>query len=377
MWSPHQYTSEAKKEGLSDETIQAAVEQIESVEQRGLNLPAIISLNHLATRARVPYPYLRGIVARSHVDAYRKFSVRKRSGGRRFIHVPAPPLAHVQKWISTFILRNVPVHSASFAFAPGGSIFRCASRHCGAHWLIKMDITGFFESISEIQAFHCFKELGYQPLVSFELARIVTVGPSEQSPRHRDPVWRIRKKNDVIPAYSTGALGYLPQGAPTSPMLSNIVMKPLDARIADAARKAGLIYTRYSDDLTFSTPVKTFRRTNASSFIHAVEDILSSAGFRPQHRKTKVIPPGIRKIVLGLNVDSDKPKLRREFKDNLRLHLYYLTKFGPTGHAKVRQFETIWGMKAHLRGLIDFANMIEPNYAKEMLGQFEKIDWPY
>lgn len=377
MWSPHQYTAEAKKKGLRDDATKAAIEQIEAVEQGGLNLPAIVSLNHLATRARVPYLFLRSIVARSQADAYRKFSIRKRSGGRRFIHVPAPPLAHVQKWMNTYVLRNVPVHSASFAFAPGGSIFGCASRHCGAHWLIKMDITGFFESISEIQVFHCFKELGYQPLVSFELARIATVGPLDQSPRHHDPVWRIRKQNDVILSYSAGALGYLPQGAPTSPMLSNIVMKPLDAKIADAARKAGLTYTRYSDDLTFSTPVKDFGRSDASSFVHAVEVILSSAGFRPQHRKTKIIPPGSRKIVLGLNVDGDKPKLRKDFKDNLRLHLHYLEKFGPVEHAQARQFDTIWGMKAHLRGLIDFANMVEPDYAREVLDRFKQVEWPF
>lgn len=377
MWSPHQYTAEAKGKGLSNDAIRAAVEQIEAVEQGGLNLPAIVSLNHLATRARVPYLYLRSIVERSQADAYRKFSIRKRSGGRRFIHVPAPPLGHVQKWMNAYILRNVPVHSASFAFAPGGSIFRCASRHCGAHWLIKMDITGFFESISEIQVFRCFKELGYQPLVSFELARIVTIGPVEQSPRHKDPVWKIRQKNAAIPAYSTTALGYLPQGAPTSPMLSNIVMKPVDVNILDAAKETRLTYTRYSDDLTFSTPAKGFDRSDASSFVHAVEDILSSAGFRPQHRKTKIIPPGIRKIVLGLNVDGAKPKLRREFKDNLRLHLHYLEKFGPVGHAQARQFDTIWGMKAHLRGLIDFANMVEADYARDMLDRFKQVDWPF
>lgn len=377
MWSPHHYTAEAKKKGLSDDTIKAAVEQIEAVEQGGLNLPAIVSLNHLATCAKVPYLFLRSIVQRSHADAYRKFSIRKRSGGRRFIHVPAPPLAHVQKWINTYILRHVPVHSASFAFAPGGSIFRCAARHCGTQWLIKMDITGFFESVSEIQVFRSFREIGYQPLVSFELARIVTVGPAEQSPRHSDPVWKIRNENAAIPAYSAGALGYLPQGAPTSPMLSNIVVKPVDAEIAEAARKAGLTYTRYSDDLTFSTPAKDFRRSDASAFIHSVEQILSPAGFRPQHRKTKVIPPGSRKTVLGLNVDDAGPKLRREFKDNLRLHLHYLEKYGPAEHAQAREFDTIWGMKAHLRGLIDFANMVEPAYAKEILERFSQVDWPY
>lgn len=377
MWSPQQYTVEAKKQGLSVETIEAAIEQIERVALGELKLPAILSLNHLANRTKVPYQYLRRVVDRSDHETYRKFSIRKRSGGRRFIHVPAPSLSHVQKWINAYILRNVPVHRCSFAFAPGSSIFDCASRHCGAQWLIKMDITGFFESVSEIQAFRVFKELGYQPLVSLELARIVTIAPASQSPRHRDPVWKVKQANTSIPSYSTGALGYLPQGAPTSPMLSNLVMKTIDGEIYAAAKDAGLVYTRYSDDLTFSTRLRNFRRGQASEFIHHIEKILSPAGFRPQHRKTTIVPPGSRKIVLGLVVDGNKPRLRREFKDNLRLHIHYLEKVGPTEHAKARDFHTIWGMKSHLRGLIDFANMIEPDYAAALLQRFKNVDWPY
>ncbi len=140
MWSPHQYRSEAKEKGLEDNTIEAAIEQIEAVELGELKLPALLSLNHLATRAKVPYLFLRRVVQRSEPDSYRNFSIRKQSGGRRFIHVPSPSLSHVQKWINKFILQPVPVHSCSFAFAPGGSIVSCATRHCGAQWLIKMDI---------------------------------------------------------------------------------------------------------------------------------------------------------------------------------------------------------------------------------------------
>jgi len=377
VWSPHQYRADAKNKGLPDRTIEAAIDQIENLELGDFELPAILSLFHLATRAQVPYPYLRKVVARSEDGAYRKFSIKKRSGGRRFLHVPAPPLARVQKWINKFILRHVPVHQLSFAFAPNSSIFKCAARHCGAHWLIKMDITGFFESISEIQVYRCFNKLGYQPLVAFELARIVTVEPMGLSPRHSDPVWNVRKGNESIPSYTANTLGYLPQGAPTSPMLSNIVMKEVDVKIAAAAREAGLVYTRYSDDLTFSTSAKKFGRPAASNFVDTVGRILGTEGFRPQYRKTTIVPPGGRKIVLGLNIDSATPKIRREFKKNLRLHLYYLKKFGPFEHAKRRNFETIWGMKSYIRGLIDFTNSVEPPYAQLMLDEYKKVDWPY
>lgn len=376
LWSPHIYVAEGERRGLSEDLLNTAVEQIESLEFGSHKLPSLLSLNHLSVRTDVPYLYLRGIVNRSDHEAYRKFSIRKRSGGRRFIHVPAPGLGIVQRWMNTHILRKVPPHQCSYAFSPGSSIIACASRHCGARWLIKMDITGFFESISEIQVYRVFLGLGYQPLVAFELARLTTIGPADFSPRHNDRAWKVLKDNESIPTYSEAVLGYLPQGAPSSPMLSNLVMKNLDQEILSAAKDSGLTYTRYSDDLTFSTRRRDFRRQDASALIHDVQKIISPVGFRPQHRKTKVVSPGSRKIVLGLLVDEKQPRLRKEFKDNLRQHMYFLEKRGPAEHAKARNFHTLWGMKCHLRGLIDFAKMVEPDYSKVLLDRFVKLDWP-
>jgi len=352
-----------------------AVQQVELVVLPPLELPSILSLNHLAVRTKVPYLYLRAIVGRKDYESYKKFSIKKRSGGRRFIHVPAPKLMYVQRWINTHILKKVPTHPASFAFAEGGSILKCANRHSGAKWLIKMDIMGFFESISEIQVFRVFQGLGYQPLVAFELARICTAPVRDQSPRKHIPSWKVRKPNEAIHSYNAGILGYLPQGAATSPMLSNLVMREIDEKIQLVAKKYQLIYTRYSDDLTFSTRQKVFGRNNANLFIEEISKILAVSGFKPQHRKTNIVPPGSRKIVLGLQVDGDQPKLRKEFKDLLRQHMYYLEKHGVVEHAGKREFDSIWGMKCHIRGLIDFANMIEPEYANQCLERFRAIQW--
>ena len=223
MWSPQQYISKGRSSGVSEELLHDAVEQIEKVANGEYGLPGILTLNHLAKRTDIPYPFLRHIVDRTDHDSYRKFSIKKRSGGRRFIHVPAPHLMLVQRWINEHILKKIPVHSCSFAFTPGSSIVKCASRHTGARWLIKMDITGFFESISEIQVYRIFKELGYQPLVAFELSRITTVPVGSLSPRRFDAAWKVKRRNTRIPSYTSELLGYLPQGAPTSPLLSNLL----------------------------------------------------------------------------------------------------------------------------------------------------------
>ena len=377
MWSPQQYILKGREQGVSDTLLNDAVEQIEQVVLNNhYDLPSLLTLNHLAKRTKVPYLHLRSIIERKDNESYRKFSIKKRSGGRRFIHVPTPQLMFVQRWINEHILKKVPVHQCSFAFNPGSSIVKCASRHTGARWLIKMDITGFFESISEIQVYRVFKELGYQPLVAFELARISTVHVLDLSPRLSDSTWKVKTINTKIPSYNSISLGYLPQGAPTSPILSNLVMREIDNRILSEAKNFGLTYTRYSDDLTFSTRRSNYGRKEARAFISLVSKILKSSGFQPQHRKTTIIPPGNRKIVLGLNVDGINPKLRSEFKDKLRQHIYFLEKFGPVEHAKTRKFDSVLGMKSHIRGLIDYANMIDSKYANTLLVKFKKIKWP-
>ena len=160
-------------------------------------------------------------------------------------------------------------------------------------------------------------------------------------------------------------------------MLSNLAMLEIDQQIADTAAAVGLRYTRYSDDLTFSTHNANFNRAKAAHFIGKITRILVPRGLYPQRKKTLIVPPGARKIVLGLNVDGAQPRLSREFRNVLRQHVYYLEKFGPVEHAKAREFDTVFGLHNHVRGLIDFANMIDKKYASTMLARFNAIDWPF
>src|SRR5262249_15519185 len=158
-----------RPDAIEDPRFQRALEQAHAVQQRGL--PAILTLNHLAVRAGVPHGTLRTYVGRG-TDPYLVFHIRKHSGGFRTICVPDWPLARVQRWLATRLLNHVRPHSNSFAYAPDTSIVRCARMHCGCRWLVKMDISRFFESISEIQVCRVFRQLGYRPLVAFQLARL-------------------------------------------------------------------------------------------------------------------------------------------------------------------------------------------------------------
>jgi len=235
----------------------------------------------------------------------------------------------------------------------------------------------FFESISERQVYQVFQSLGYEPLISFEAARICTriIDGGRRVTRYR---WR-----NSFPAgrYSIGAyhkipVGNLPQGAPTSPMLSNLVVWHLDESLTNLAAANGMIYTRYADDLVFSTASANYSRQAAESLIRSIYAVLGDHHLRPRTTKTVVSPPGARKVVLGLVVDSDRPRLTREFRENLEVHLFHLKKHGLASHLERRRFASYGGMKAHLWGLLTYARHVDSTFAEPLMDQFKELPWP-
>lgn len=376
MWSSQRYKSDGKALGIDKATLDEAVQRVERTLLVNPKLPALLTLKHLAIRAGVNYSSLYEVVHRVS-RPYKHFRIRKRSGGYRWISIPTPELAQAQKWINAYILSQLTPHPCSSAFSPKSSIVKCAQKHCAAKWLVKMDIQNFFGSISEIQVYRIFRKAGYGKLISFELARLTTFAAVHEAVRYRFKQWNNNLINkDRRYVYRDSRVGFLPQGAPTSPMLSNLVMVSVDDEIQKLASAANLTYTRYSDDLTFSTRKKNFSRAKAVKLISDVTKILIKKGLYPQTKKTAIIPPGARKIVLGLIVNEAQPHLPKEFKSNLRQHLYYLKKYGPQEHIKKRGFDSVLGLYHHLRGLIDFAKMVERSYAEEMLKELHAISWP-
>jgi RNA-directed DNA polymerase len=313
-------------------------------------------------------------------DPYRSFRIPKTVGGKieqnyRLISVPDFYLLRVQRWLASNILAKGHPHTASSAYAPGSDIKLTASLHCGARWLIKLDIKRFFESISEISAYRVFREFGYQPLVAFEFSRLCT--------RQRKVLlsggWRWRCYIDIRPtiqAYWAGTMGYLPQGAPTSPMIANLSVRALDETIAAIAEDYRLVYTRYADDLTLSTRNADFTRGKALQVIAQIHRAMASNGFSPNLTKTQVVPPGARKIVLGLLVDGRSPRLTREFRAKLRMHLYYLESVGPVSHQVRRQFISVRSLRNHIEGLMNFAYHIDPAFGQSCKAKLAKITWP-
>ncbi|ARW15284.1 RNA-directed DNA polymerase [Komagataeibacter europaeus] len=294
----------------------------------------------------------------------------------------------VQRWITQAILSKAAAHSASVAFSKGDKLADAAAPHCGCKWLIKMDVRNFFESINEIAAYRVFRSLGYQPLVSLEMARISTRlagwSPRRATNRWRVEDWRhMERRWSEIEAYqayrddSGPLLGHLPQGAPTSPMLANLAMREFDAQAAAIAEQNGMIYTRYADDLSFSTD-QPITKADCRRLIGTIYNLMGTIGLSPNVTKTRVSPPGARKIVLGLLVDGKKPRLSREFRALMRQHLHYLMKdgVGPVRHARARGFVSVAGFRNHLRGLATYARQIDVVYGDGLLRELDKVSWP-
>jgi hypothetical protein len=203
---------------------------------------------------------------------YRPFKIAKASGRERRLVAPSPALKRLQRVLLVNYLAQLPVHPCATAFFPGASTVRNARPHAGRRLIATVDLRDFFESTRASRVRRCFLEQGWRDQPLQVLMRLC--------------VFR----------------GGLPQGAPTSPCLSNLANVRLDQRLAHMAEQAGAIYTRYGDDLTFSWSCERM----PSGFTVAVEDALASADYEIQPLKGwRVTPVRNRPIVTGLVLAGD------------------------------------------------------------------------
>ena len=284
-WSVHQLLLSARH--LADDAKVSDLKAYASRLKRN-KLPVVFTLRHLSKISGVEYKFLRKTVERRReFSNYKMFAIKKRSGGRRHIHSLTEQLLRVQRFINSEILQRVDVSNVSYAFSREGGIRSCAAQHCGARWVLKFDLENFFYSVTESDVYEVFKNLGYRPLLAFEMARICTTlrlpnhlkyllkGVDSLTRSKRQKLYQMSNRGCAyrrpkltfadFEALMQGQsmehnlnfqpfpLGVLPQGAPTSPMLSNLVARKLDERLIEYSDSNHLVYTRYADDLVFSS----------------------------------------------------------------------------------------------------------------------------
>ncbi|ARD44456.1 reverse transcriptase family protein [Colwellia sp. PAMC 21821] len=222
---------------------------------------------------------------------YRSFNIPKRKGGYRKIDSPYPTLKHLHGVILDVFQDKLKCHKNSFAFMKGNSAIGHAKHHLDCEELLTVDIENFFPSISRQMIFEVLHSVGMKTNDSNYISYICTLRNS------------------------------LPQGASTSPILSNAVFYPIDIILEQIALKFDLKYSRYADDLAFSG-INIPR--NLPSLI---EKILMNRGFNLNKSKTKLKIKGARKIITGISISSGKLKVPRSFKRDLRANVFELEKF--------------------------------------------------
>ena len=379
-WSSQSFREGALAAARPKKMIEAAEIAATLIKRRHPDLPVVLTIQHFAHLCDVSIELLQNVIFRKE-DCYRVFRVKKRSTSKsgaapprryRTICVPEPGLMRAQRWIAQNILNCIEPHAASFAFFPKRSLVGAANRHLGARWMVKLDVRRFFESIREEKVYWVFRSLGYGALLSFQFARICTRLPNYQ----KSNTAPIRGHTSVGLPYRRYHPGHLPQGAPTSPMLANLVVRSLDERLAEIADDRGWTYTRYADDLAFSRRDASSRQ-EAMRLAKRAEHELTAFRLVSNRQKLAITAPGGRKILLGVLIDRDRPRLTRAFRNNIETHIYALTnpKIGSAAHRTKRGFASTIGMRRHVAGLIAFARMVDRGYAARLFSQFNKIDW--
>lgn len=358
--SPHLYRLRGRERDIPREVIEAALANSAIVETWGL--ASVLSLGHLAHQTGAPYNYLRSVVERAR-DPYRTFEIRRRQGRTpRLISSPDATLLYVQRWLLRRILSKVSPHASSYAYENGKSIRQCAQQHLGAKWLVKLDLHDFFHSIDERRVYQQFVTLGYGRLISFEMARICTRQATANGFPYSDRFRATCRPRAAIPEYSSQLVGFLPQGAPTSGALANLVARSLDERLSIIARDHQLVYTRYADDIVLSA-LFPFDRALACRVIRLARRAVEKSQFSLHDKKTHIVPPGARRIVLGLLVDGDRVRLSKNMRARIASHLYGVENFGLRDHQVARGFSSLLGMVRYIDGMLSFAHDIDPQWA--------------
>jgi retron-type reverse transcriptase len=277
---------------------------------------------------------------------YVAFEIPKASGGARTIHAPRAALKRVQRKILDGILAHIPAHDACHGFTRRRSTVTNAKPHLRAEIVVRVDLADFFPSIHFRRVEGLFREYGYAPPVARMLAGLTT-----HRPRLADG--------------TAGWPGVMPQGAPTSPAIANVVCRRLDARLSALAKRAGAKYTRYADDLTFSFAAKP--TVGMGRFLWWVDQICQSEGFQENPAKRRVFRRHRQQRVTGIVV-NDKLAVPRAARRRFRAMLARCKKEGLASMLAARPM-----LRAELEGFAAYVKMVQPELGAALAAQIRAL----
>lgn len=261
---------------------------------------------------------------------YHDVFIPKGNGEARLLHVPDMFMKSIQKSIARNILAYEEISPYAIAYRGGGSTKKNAAPHIGKETVMKCDIKKFFDHIT------------------FPMLRAKVFSETKYS-----------KSNSILLSALCIYQDSIPQGAPTSPAISNIILRDFDDRVGSWCRDRNITYTRYCDDMTFSG---SFDPADVKQFIKME---LFREGFFLNDKKTVVLHPGQRMEVTGIVV-NEKASVSKAYKKSIRQEMFFCRKHGIQSHVDERQIaESPERYRAMLLGRINYILSVEPGN-KEM-----------
>jgi len=264
-------------------------------------------------------------VANNIRKEYTKTEIKKKNGGTRTIYMPSRRLKYIQRMMLDNVLTEYKVSGCATAYHNGAKLINNATPHLNKKYLLKLDIEDFFPSIEFGRVYKMFCTIFTKPYA---------------------------KLYAELCCYDD----HLVQGAPTSPAISNIIMRDFDNALEKWCKERNIAYTRYCDDITLSSDEPL------NSVYYFVKHLLYKNGFELNRKKTHFVKNTHRQIVTGIVV-NEKAQVSRDYRRKLRQDLYYLHKFGAEDVIR----------KNNLTEFIDGSFICDEEYVRSLAGKINYI----
>ncbi|RAW00491.1 reverse transcriptase family protein [Pseudochryseolinea flava] len=320
-------------------------------------LPGITTVEELAKAMNISVGTVRYLSYNriiSKTTHYKRFYIPKKTGGKRLISTPMPKLKRAQYWILENILEKIAIQDSAHGFVKKKSIVSNALPHVKAEVVVNIDMKDFFPTITYPRVKGVFQSFGYSEQIATILALMCTEAECDQIDL------------DGITYYAAGLERFLPQGAPTSPALTNIICRKLDARLKGIATKFNFNYTRYADDLTFSASGEA--TAHLKTLMGFIKRIIKEENLHIHPDKVRVLRKGARKEVTGIVV-NDRPAVNAKELDRFRALLFQIEKDGLDG----KHWKGSNNLLASIKGYANFVLMVDPIKGKPLMERVSKI----
>lgn len=311
---------------------------------------------------------------RREIDPYVDASVPKRNGSIRHLAVPEKTIRPIQRHLLKKVLNDPEiVHRRAYAFTLHRSSIDAVNQHIEAEWLLKLDLKDFFHSIDERMVYWSLRESAVDDYKCFFIARMTTRSTALAKPWL--PGKYSKTENQWFKSTNrlgSKRLGYLPQGALTSGAVSNLVAFNLDNSLEEFASENILSYTRYADDLAFSSKNRK-SRAEAVDLLSQIRGIIQKNGFTENKAKTRIYGTDTPKKYLGLEVYKGEIRLPKGYKKYVADQLRAIEKFGLHDHWSQTEKPSPLSLLNHLHGKIIWAMNFEFAWAREQMARLEEI----